>query len=192
MRTTRTLVAVAAAGFGLGVPAAVALAQVGGFDDVPPDQVHAEGIAWLVENGIAAGCQTGRFCPSDPVSRSQMATFLHRLSGTAEGVDPVVDADRVDGLDSTELVRNQRFVTQGEQITDQNFANVTVACPEGTVAIGGGYQIQDEVNGAVSTGWLAAASRPATDLGGWVVTVVTPDAAPRDAFVTVFASCAEV
>ena len=42
--------------------------------------VHAAAIRWLAEQGITKGCTTDgtAFCPGDPVSRSQMASFLVR------------------------------------------------------------------------------------------------------------------
>lgn len=38
-------------------------------------------IAWLSATGITQGCGTGKFCPRDPVTREQMATFLTRALG---------------------------------------------------------------------------------------------------------------
>ncbi len=35
-------------------------------------------IAWLADSGITAGCGVDRFCPRDPVTREQMASFLSR------------------------------------------------------------------------------------------------------------------
>jgi hypothetical protein len=49
-----------------------------GFSDVSPDSAHAESISRLVISGITLGCAPGRFCPQDPVTRAQMATFLTR------------------------------------------------------------------------------------------------------------------
>ena len=44
---------------------------------------HAAGIDALASAGITAGCATGvpRYCPDDPVTRGQMATFLARALG---------------------------------------------------------------------------------------------------------------
>jgi endonuclease YncB( thermonuclease family) len=50
----------------------------GPFPDVPADGTHTAAIEWLVEQGITTGCGGGLFCPGDPVSREQMATFLLR------------------------------------------------------------------------------------------------------------------
>lgn len=65
------------------------------FSDVPPDSVHAANIAAVAAAGITQGCGDDRFCPGDPVSRGQMATFLSRALGLEDpgGVAfPDVDA----------------------------------------------------------------------------------------------------
>lgn len=38
-------------------------------------------ITWLYNSGITAGCDTDSFCPTAPVSRAQMASFLDRALG---------------------------------------------------------------------------------------------------------------
>jgi hypothetical protein len=46
----------------------------------------ADDIAWMYANGITTGCAPDLFCPKDPVTRAQMATFLSRafdLPGTS-------------------------------------------------------------------------------------------------------------
>ncbi len=35
-------------------------------------------IMWIADQGITQGCAPGRYCPDDPVSRAQMASFLAR------------------------------------------------------------------------------------------------------------------
>jgi glucose/arabinose dehydrogenase len=52
----------------------------GGFDDVPPGAPFGPDIAWLVDNGITAGCSSvpALYCPTSPVTRWQMALFLDR------------------------------------------------------------------------------------------------------------------
>lgn len=50
----------------------------GGFSDVPWSSVHRRDIEWLRDTGITAGCGTDRFCPTAPVTREQMASFLVR------------------------------------------------------------------------------------------------------------------
>ena len=51
-----------------------------GFADVDPQSVHAANINALRAAQITTGCATNptRYCPNDPVTRAQMATFLTR------------------------------------------------------------------------------------------------------------------
>jgi hypothetical protein len=54
------------------------------FQDVNDTSTHAPAISWAVDQGITKGCGDGsNYCPDEPVTRGQMATFLHRLSQTA-------------------------------------------------------------------------------------------------------------
>jgi hypothetical protein len=53
------------------------------FEDVE-GSVFAEDIAALADAGITRGCNppaNDSFCPDDPVTRGQMAAFLHRALG---------------------------------------------------------------------------------------------------------------
>lgn len=73
------------------------------FSDVPDSDWAHDDISWLADAGVTLGCGDGStFCPDDPVTRREMAVFMHRLS-TGEVVDAstAVNADHVDGLDST-------------------------------------------------------------------------------------------
>ena len=49
------------------------------FLDVPAGSFAAAYIEQLAADGITAGCGGGNFCPSQPVTRAQMAVFLGRL-----------------------------------------------------------------------------------------------------------------
>jgi hypothetical protein len=65
----------------LGLPAAAS----GGFVDVSGSNSHARNIDRLAAAGITRGCNppaNDRFCPSDPVTREQMAAFLVRSNLT--------------------------------------------------------------------------------------------------------------
>jgi subtilisin family serine protease len=54
-------------------------------DDLPFDDIRGhkfvDDIVWAFENGITTGCGGGKYCPNDPVTRAQMATFLNRALG---------------------------------------------------------------------------------------------------------------
>ena len=54
--------------------------QPAGFADIDPDGVHAPSIEALHAAGITTGCaqQPLQYCPNRPVTRAQMAAFLHR------------------------------------------------------------------------------------------------------------------
>ena len=50
-----------------------------GFSDVSTDAWYAPDVARLAASGVTKGCGDGtRFCPDQPTTRAQMATFLHR------------------------------------------------------------------------------------------------------------------
>ncbi|MCQ3814582.1 MAG: S-layer homology domain-containing protein, partial [Acidimicrobiia bacterium] len=54
--------------------------QPTGFSDVDPDNTHAAAIAAIYAANITTGCGTNplRYCPNNPVTRAQMASFLTR------------------------------------------------------------------------------------------------------------------
>jgi hypothetical protein len=51
------------------------------FSDVPCASPFAAWVAELVDRGITAGCGGGLYCPTDPVTRAQMAVFLTKTFG---------------------------------------------------------------------------------------------------------------
>jgi hypothetical protein len=64
--------------FRLPVRATAGTIGTAGFQDVPLGSTHSAAVASLVSNGITQGCAPGRFCPSQRVTRAQLATFLAR------------------------------------------------------------------------------------------------------------------
>jgi SpoIID/LytB domain protein len=64
----------------------------GRFDDVPAGSQHAAAIGALAGAGITEGCRERSFCPRDPVTREQMASFLVRAAGfPPAGTPPFLD-----------------------------------------------------------------------------------------------------
>lgn len=55
------------------------------FSDVRRGTFYDAAVSWLAHTGVTTGVAPGRFGPSEPVNRGQMATFLWRLEG-----EPVV------------------------------------------------------------------------------------------------------
>lgn len=73
------------------------------FDDVPASSPFCPWVEELVRRGITTGCEEGLYCPSAPVSRTQMAVFLVRSLEAAKDLFAVVD-------DTGELVRGRGAV----------------------------------------------------------------------------------
>lgn len=48
------------------------------FSDVPPTHNQHDAIEYIASLRITNGCVPGRYCPTDPVSRAQMASFIGR------------------------------------------------------------------------------------------------------------------
>jgi hypothetical protein len=113
----------------LNVPAIAVATHV--FTDVPDTYAHAEGIHWLADRGITTGCTPTTYCPTDNVTRGQMGSFLFRTSGNAPGIAASVNARSVSG-GALQTAQSSNSVTGASQ-------NVhSVACPEGTLVVGGG------------------------------------------------------
>ncbi|MGP1441692.1 MAG: S-layer homology domain-containing protein [Anaerovoracaceae bacterium] len=51
-----------------------------GFSDVIDGAYYDKAVRWAVEKGIAKGYEDGRFKPSQPVSRQELAAFLYRYA----------------------------------------------------------------------------------------------------------------
>ena len=74
------------------------------FDDVMKDWQQSP-VAWLFAEGITVGTSNTTFSPNQPVTRAQVATFLHRAEGSPViAIDPASPACGVpnpgDGFDS--------------------------------------------------------------------------------------------
>lgn len=102
------------------------------FDDVDDTDAHIEGITFVKNSGVSVGCDANNnYCPTDNVTRAQMATFMYRLSGNDEDTAPSVNADRVDGFDAHEIVRASYDQTDSLALagTDGVAAETTMIAP---------------------------------------------------------------
>ncbi len=64
-------------------------AKPAAFTDVPPRAWYARNVAKLAASGVTAGCGDGsRYCPDDPTTRAEMATFIARALGLVESPRP--------------------------------------------------------------------------------------------------------
>ena len=82
----------------------------GCFTDVPPGAPFRADIAWLVVNAITSGCDVGLYCPTAPVTRGQMASFLVRTLGLTSGGSP---DQFTDIASSTHRIAINRLATAG-------------------------------------------------------------------------------
>ena len=75
------------------------------FSDVPNGHTFHGDIDVLVDAGLTTGCGGGKYCPEEFVTRGQIAAFLNRLGALSPTKTPVVNADRIDGLNSSAFDR---------------------------------------------------------------------------------------
>jgi hypothetical protein len=85
-RQLRRLTAALSVVLAILVPAG-ALAVVQLFADVPPSNPFFTNIQDLALSGVTSGCGGGNYCPTDPVTREQMAAFLNRGLGRVAYTD---------------------------------------------------------------------------------------------------------
>ena len=90
-------------------------APAAGFTDTA-DSVHAANIDALAAEGITSGCQTDplRYCPDQPVTRGQMATFLRRAVG---GSDRAILVALYNATGGDGWVNNDRWLTEARPDT---------------------------------------------------------------------------
>jgi hypothetical protein len=134
-----------------------------------PFGAHDAGVTWMAGTGITSGCTATEFCPNAPVTRAQMATFMHRLSGQTT-VAPTVNAKSVAGYQQRESTVLAEEAVVGE----------IVSCPKGTKVVGGGGLIDDLYSMVVSA--------PLDDVS-WGVIWVSLDLEPWPVEATVVATC---
>lgn len=101
------------------------------FGDVGANHLFAEDITWMYALGISLGCGDGtNFCPNQPVSREQIASFLARAFELSDGAgadhfrddNGSVHEDNIDRLYAA-------GVTNGCDVTDP-----TLFCPGDSLA----------------------------------------------------------
>jgi len=90
-----------------------------GFNDVPDSNTFHADIDWLADNGVTLGCNppaNDEFCPTDKVSREQMAAFMKRLASnqvvdaaTAVTAETADDSDLLEGFTVAELSPRAAF-----------------------------------------------------------------------------------
>ena len=148
-----------------------------------PFGVHEDGVDWLSRSGVTAGCTPDRYCAGDPVTRAQMATFMHRLSGNAAGTSRSVDAATVGGRSAAELAVINGFVqvTESARRTEA-VVDLSASCPSGTRALGGG--------GTIDALYAQVSDAPSADGRTWSVTWASLDHRAHEVDASVTVTCA--
>jgi hypothetical protein len=142
------------------------------FTDVPDSNVFHDDISWLADAGVTKGCNppaNDEFCPSNAVTREQMAAFMHRLAD-----NQVVDAGKLDGMISDdfqpsvvplgETVRGTIGVLDHVDGAKEIMANSSLPIPapvgltDSKVTVSGGF---DDTDGACT----GSAANPTADPG---------------------------
>ena len=119
--------AVTVAAVGLQPNTAGAASQ--GFSDA--GDVHAYGIERVSEWGIDAGCGDGRFCPSEPINRAEMAAWLYRAAALLNASPPMVERPEfADAPDGAWYLTYARWAAANGIITDADGGDFN---PDGTV-----------------------------------------------------------
>lgn len=131
-------IALVAAVVGAGVADAVTP-----FDDVPTGHPHEDGVGYVADKGITVGCTPTSYCPGQPVTRDQMATFLHRASGNDPATAPSVNADQLDGLDAADLLPVAVHVKRGagDAPVVDDVTNLVDGAAPSISSNGGGYDL---------------------------------------------------
>ncbi len=151
------------------------------FADVPNDHIFVEDINWMKTAGITNGCGDGtNYCPNDNVTRGQMAAFMHRLA-----VNRVVNADKLDGRDSSDFVVNAEWVTKSTTFSSLAAGSPVFAeakCPKlKHVVSGGGLSVEGRL--------VMIASHPSSGDTAWTATWTNLGPNPLTSAVTSWALC---
>ena len=138
------------------------------FTDVPSDHLFHGDIEWMKESGVTRGCNppaNTEYCPEDNTTRGEMAAFFHRFAnsqtvdaGWLEGhsadeflrKDEAGDLEDLRGEPGPQGPQGEPGLVSTQDVTlltagqgDAAFVaagnTYTVWCPDGQVAISGGY-----------------------------------------------------
>ena len=96
------------------------------FGDVPNANPFHGDISAIANAGVTSGCGGGNYCPDRNVTRGEMAAFMNRLGALSSNKTPVVNADKVDGLDASDFA---------PVIAIQNGVGGIAGCAIGTLAV---------------------------------------------------------
>jgi len=102
----------------------------GVFPDVPCPSLFADWIEQLAAEGITAGCGGGDYCPSNPVTRAQMAAFLLKTEH-GPGYAPPTCTGVFGDVPCPSLFADWIEELHAEAITSGCQASPPLYCPDG-------------------------------------------------------------
>ena len=86
------------------------------FTDVTIGMWFHNYVCWMFDKGLTIGYPDGTFRPADPASRAEVAVFMHQISGEGS-IGPIVDADKLDGIDSSSFATSSDLSTLEGRVT---------------------------------------------------------------------------
>ena len=68
------------------------------FRDVPSDAYYTQSVAWAYHAGVVSGCSADTFCPTQAISRQDLAAILYRYACLAGAADETQSEDSLSGF----------------------------------------------------------------------------------------------
>lgn len=68
------------------------------FRDVPSDAYYTQSVAWAYHAGVVSGCNADTFCPTQAISRQDLAAILYRYACLAGATDETQSEDSLSGF----------------------------------------------------------------------------------------------
>ncbi len=146
----------------------VAVSAAGGTFTDDDTSIFEADIEWLADAGVTLGCNppaNDNFCPDSPVTRGQMAAFMHRLA-----VNQVVDAATAVQAADADLLSGLGFSAYTNHIWGNQLAGVSSTMPDamnrswvemevgvdqkGAYLINASATIEDDTSTALAVFWI--------------------------------------
>ncbi|MFO1311860.1 MAG: Ig domain-containing protein [Burkholderiales bacterium] len=86
----------------------IVTAPCGGFTDVTTGDIFCNSSDWLKNRGVTLGCTATQYCPTQFVTRAQMALFMQRLG---DAISPAIYSDNVIGTGALNVDNRPSFCT---------------------------------------------------------------------------------
>ncbi|MFO1311861.1 MAG: Ig domain-containing protein [Burkholderiales bacterium] len=100
----------------------IVTAPCGGFTDVTTGDIFCNSSDWLKNRGVTLGCTATQYCPTQFVTRAQMALFMQRLG---DAISPAIYSDNVIGTGALN-VDNRPYVCITPAFPAMNYPRVAL------------------------------------------------------------------